>query len=55
MNYGIESPRRRKARAILAEIDAEQARMAANRERITRYEQKIPAALARTGGGVETP
>lgn len=49
MNYGIESPRRRKARAILAEIDAEQARMAANRERITRYEQNIPAALARTG------
>jgi hypothetical protein len=35
----------------VAEIDAEQGRMAANRERITRYEQKIPAALARTGGG----
>ena len=39
----------------MAEIDAEQARMAANRERITRFEQKIPATLARTGVGVETP
>ena len=38
MNYGIESPRRWKAGAIVAEIDAEQARKAANRERITRYE-----------------
>jgi type I restriction enzyme M protein len=49
-NDGIGSQRRSKARAIVAEIDAEQALMAANRELITRFEQKIRATLARTGG-----
>ncbi len=34
-------------RAIVAEIEAEQALVAANRELITRFEQKIQATLAR--------
>ena len=33
--------------AIVAEIEAEQALVAANRELITRFEQKIQATLAR--------
>ena len=37
-------------RAIVAEIDAEQALVAANRELITRFEQKIQATLARIWG-----
>jgi type I restriction enzyme M protein len=42
--------------AIVAEIEAEQALVAANRELITRFEQKIQATLARIWGGekVET-
>ena len=36
--------------AIVAEIEAEQALVAANRELITRFEQKIQAALARIWG-----
>jgi type I restriction enzyme M protein len=36
--------------AIVAEIEAEQALVAANRELITRFEQKIQAALARVWG-----
>ena len=41
-------------RAIVAEIEAEQALVAANREMITRFEQKIQATLARIWGE-ETP
>ena len=40
--------------AIVAEIEAEQALVAANRELITRFEQKIQATLARIWGE-ETP
>jgi type I restriction enzyme M protein len=36
--------------AIVAEIEAEQALVAANRELITRFEQKIQATLARVWG-----
>ena len=36
--------------AIVAEIEAEQALVAANRELITRFEQKIQATLARIWG-----
>ncbi len=36
--------------AIVAEIEAEQALVAANRELIARFERKIQAALARVGG-----
>ncbi len=41
------SQRGSKALAIVAEIEAEQALVAANRELITRFEQKIQATLAR--------
>jgi hypothetical protein len=37
-------------RAIVTEIEAEQALVAANRERLTRCEQKIQATLARIWG-----
>jgi restriction endonuclease S subunit len=40
--------------AIVAEIEAEQALVAANRELITRFEQKIQATLARIWGEDET-
>ena len=40
--------------AIVAEIEAEQTLVAANRELITRFEQKIAATLARIWGE-ETP
>jgi type I restriction enzyme M protein len=40
--------------AIVAEIEAEQALVAANRELITRFEQKIQATLARVWGEDET-
>ena len=36
--------------AIVSEIEAEQALVAANRELITRFEQKIQATLARIWG-----
>ena len=36
--------------AIVAEIEAEQALVSANRELIARYEQKIQATLARIWG-----
>ena len=36
--------------AIVAEIEAEQALVTANRELITRFEQKIQATLARIWG-----
>ncbi len=42
-------------RAIVAEIEAEQALVAANRELITRFEQKIQTTLARVWGESETP
>ena len=41
--------------AIVAEIEAEQALVAANRELITRFEQKIQTTLARVWGEDETP
>jgi type I restriction enzyme M protein len=40
--------------AIVAEIEAEQALVVANRELITRFEQKIQATLARIWGELET-
>lgn len=43
-----------KQRAIVAEIEAEQALVAANREPITRFERKTQATLARIWGE-ETP
>ena len=39
--------------AIVAEIEAEQALVAANRELITRFEKKIQATLARVWGEAE--
>lgn len=39
--------------AIVAEIEAEQALVAANRELIERFEKKIQAAIARVWGGAE--
>ncbi|MEB8474425.1 N-6 DNA methylase [Acidithiobacillus ferriphilus] len=42
-------------RAIVAEIEAEQALVAANSELITRFEQKIQATLARVWGADEKP
>ncbi len=41
--------------AIVAEIEAEQALVAANRELITRFEQKIQAILARIWGEEACP
>jgi len=41
--------------AIVAEIEAEQALVAANRELIARFEQKIQATLARVWGELEVP
>jgi restriction endonuclease S subunit len=41
--------------AIVAEIEAEQALVAANRELITRFEKKIQATLARIWGEEPTP
>ena len=42
-------------RAIVAEIEAEQALVAANRELITRFEQKIQTTLARVWGEATPP
>jgi type I restriction enzyme S subunit len=41
--------------AIVAEIEGEQALVAANRELITRFEQKIQATLARIWGEADAP
>ena len=41
--------------AIVAEIEAEQALVAANRELISRFEQKIQATLARIWGDDSPP
>jgi type I restriction enzyme M protein len=42
-------------RAIVAEIEAEQALVAANRDLIARFENKIQATLARIWGEDESP
>ena len=42
-------------RAIVAEIEAEQSLVAANRELITRFEKKIQATLARIWGEEAEP
>jgi type I restriction enzyme M protein len=41
--------------AIVADIEAEQALVAANRELITRFEQKVQATLARVWGDANEP
>jgi len=48
--YSIPLPTLATQQAIVAEIEAEQALVAANRELITRFEQKIQAILARIWG-----
>jgi len=45
---------RAKQQAIVAEIEAEQVLVAANRELITRFEQRIQATLARIWGEDES-
>ena len=49
-SYQIPLPPLATQQAIVAEIEAEQALVAANRELITRFEQKIQATLARVWG-----
>lgn len=46
----IPLPSLEKQQSIVAEIEAEQALVAANRELITRFEKKIQATLARVWG-----
>ena len=48
--YQIPLPPLATQQAIVAEIEAEQALVAANRELIARFEQKIQATLARVWG-----
>ncbi|MBK8093387.1 MAG: hypothetical protein IPK32_15760 [Verrucomicrobiaceae bacterium] len=48
--YSIPIPPLETQRAIVTEIEAEQALVAANRELITRMEAKIQATLARVWG-----
>jgi len=50
LEYPIPLPPLATQRAIVAEIEAEQALVAANRELISRFEQKIQASLARIWG-----
>ena len=50
-NYKIPLPPLATQQAIVAEIEAEQALIAANRELIARFEKKIQATLARVWGG----
>lgn len=50
LEYSIPLPPLATQQAIVAEIEAEQALVAANRELITRFEQKIRATLARIWG-----
>ena len=52
-NYSIPLPPLATQQAIVAEIEAEQALVAANRELITRFEKKIQATLARVWGEAE--
>jgi type I restriction enzyme M protein len=49
-DYPLPLPPLATQQAIVAEIEAEQALVAANRELITRFEQKIQATLARIWG-----
>ena len=51
--YSIPLPPLATQQTIVAEIEAEQALVAANRELITRFEQKIQASLARIWGAEE--
>jgi restriction endonuclease S subunit len=53
-SYQIPLPPLSTQQAIVAEIEAEQALVAANRELITRFEKKIQSTLARIWGE-ETP
>ena len=50
MNRSLDEQQR-----IVAEIEAEQALVAANRTLITRFERKIQAALARVWGDEPAP
>jgi restriction endonuclease S subunit len=56
-DFGIPNPPRTLAtqQAIVAEVEVEQALIGANRELITRFEQKIQATLARIWGEAPTP
>ena len=47
---GIQIPPLATQQTIVAEIEAEQALVAANRELLTRFERKIQATLARIWG-----
>jgi restriction endonuclease S subunit len=49
-NYQIPVPPLTTQKAIVAEIEAEQALVAANRELIERFEKKIQTTLARVWG-----
>ena len=49
-SFKIPLPPLATQQAIVAEIEAEQALVAANRELITRFERKIQATLARIWG-----
>jgi type I restriction enzyme M protein len=48
--YSISVPPLATQRAIVAEIEAERALVAANRELVERFEKKIQAAIARVWG-----
>ena len=50
LNFQLPLPPLATQQAIVAEIEAEQALVAANRELITRFEQKIQTTLARIWG-----
>ena len=52
-SYQLPLPSLATQQVIVAEIEAEQALVAANRELITRFEQKIQATLARVWGEAE--
>ena len=52
--FNIPLPPLATQQQIVAEIEAEQALVAANRELITRFEQKIQATLARIWGEEQT-
>ena len=52
-DFKIPLPPLEVQQAIVAEIEAEQALVDANRELITRFERKIEAAIARVWGGAE--
>ncbi|MBI5619101.1 MAG: N-6 DNA methylase [Gammaproteobacteria bacterium] len=55
LNFKLPLPPLATQQAIVAEIEAEQALVAANRELIARFEQKIQATLARIWGEGEKP